>query len=364
MSNFFSNKWTKRVVALLGPVYTAFVVYFAYLSVYYNLVVLQPRQAVVLTSAVSLFALIVMLYTRETFITKLCSLILLPAMLLPLLMFFGQWGVLLPPLITALIIFFFSGIGETGKTIWGTIFLLLYLLGSLVYFVVTSMFAPSTVTTTVASGESPSGTYRFAVTETVDSSSGCTKVTVETTELDLVYDIARFEIKGLSKDVKIERPLNDSVTIEWQTENRQDITNQLNKISKNIEVTLSDAQMDMLDRDAYKVTFADGREMLLHQAEYHALTIPLDASDQEWFETDKTEWPVDDMGTKSLARFGITVEDFRTVTLSSLTDEDLATLGIPESGDVMYYNGECVFRYYIAILEQYFDISKQELGLT
>ncbi len=363
MSDFFKNVWTKRAVSLLSLVYVGFIAYFAYMSVFYELILKQPIQTCILCVATSLIALITMLYTRKQFITKLASILMLPCMLLPVLMYFGQWGVLIPFLVVSLIIFFFSGMGETAKTVWGTIFLLLYLLGSLMYFLVTSMFAPSTVTTTMKTGTSPSGIYRYEVTQTVDSSNGSTKVIVESNELDKEYDMFTFQIKGLSRDVKLERPLNDNVTIDWTTEKREDITRQLTDISKDISVTLSDAQCDMLNMEAYRVTYSDGRSVTLKQADYHALVITLSEEDKLNLETDKDTLYVDSMGPKTKKILGITVEDLRTIPLSSLTDADLETLGVPEEGDVMYYNGKCVFRYYVAVLEQYFDIANQDLGL-
>ena len=363
MSDFFKNVWTKRVVSLLSVGYAAMVGWLAYMSIFYDLVVKEPTKLCVCISAVSVIALIIMLYTRKQFITKFVSIALLPLLLLPLLMFFGQWGVLIPPLVVSLIIFFFSGMGETAKTVWGTVFLLLYLLGSLFYFLTTSMFAPSTVTTTVQEGVSPTGAYRYAVTETVDSSNGCTKVVLESSELDKDYDMARFEVKGLSRDVKTERPLNKNVTIEWTIENRQDITAQILGISEDVEITLVDSQMDMLNKKAYRVTYSDGRTEELMQADYHAIVIPLSNADRELLGTDLTEIKLDEMSTRAKKKLGIQVESLRKMKLADLTDSDLATLGIPEKGDCMYYNGKCVFRYYVAILEKYFDISNQDLGL-
>lgn len=43
-----------------------------------------------------------------------------------------------------------------------------------------------------------------------------------------------------------------------------------------------------------------------------------------------------------------------------LTDEDFNKLGISESGDVLYINGEPYFRYYIAELEGYFNKSQRK----
>ena len=362
MSKFLGNPWVKRVVSLLSGVYAAFVLIFAYYSIYFELVLLDSRQVCILTSLISVIALIIMLYTRDNLITKLSSVLILAGMLPPILLYFGQWWILIPPFVTGVIIFFFSGMGETAKTVWGTIVLLLYLIGSLLYFVANSLFAPSTVTTVVETGNSPSGIYRYSVTQTMDSSNGSTKVTVDSNTLNEEYfGLVVFRAKGLSRDVKIERPLNENVEIEWKTESRSDITEEINNISDGVTVTLSDRQMAILGRDAYKVTYPDGTVQSLSAAAFHELMYPLTAEDKEALGLDEDEMHVDEMGERSFAQTGVQVEDFCTVPLSSLTDAELDQLGIPKSGDVMYYNGEVVFRYYIAILEEYFDISKREI---
>ncbi|MBD5143297.1 MAG: multidrug effflux MFS transporter [Ruminococcus sp.] len=364
IGKFFANKWTKRVVSLLSPCYCVVIVYFAYLSVFYKLDLLEQGTACMIATGSSVMALTTMLYTRKQLLTKLASLLILPTMVFPIMIYFGQWGVLVPLAIMALMIFFLSGFGETAKTIWGTMFLLVYLLGALVYFLVTSLFAPATVTTIVDSGTSPSGLYRYEVADTTDSSNGSTKVSVESNTLDKEYfNVFHFKIRGLSHDVSIERPLQENCEIEWKTERREEITEQLNAISEEIEITLSDKQMDLLGRNAYHVTFNNGKDMTISQEEYHKTVIALNEEAKAILKTDKQELKLDSMSEKARDTLGITIENFKTVTLSSLTDEELAKLGIPEEGDVMYYNGKVVFRYYIAILEEYFDISKQELGL-
>lgn len=361
MNTFLANPWTKRVVSLVGAAYCVLVGIFAYFSLFYDMTLRDSRQICILLSLVSVITLICMLYSRNTFLTKLASILILPGMILPILFYFGQWCVLVPPFAVGVIILFFSGMGETGKTIWGTVILLLYLIGSLVYFVTTSLFAPSTVTTVVQTGTSPSGLYRYTVTQTMDSSQGSTKVIVESNEYNLDYDLLLFQIKGLARDVKIERPMNENVEITWETVSRDDIRKELEAISKDITVTLSDKQMVLLGRDAYKVTYPDGTEVTLSPEEFHALMYPLTPEDQEVLKVDAPEMHVDEMGTRSFAQTGVSVEDFRTVPINSLTDEELDKLGVPQEGDVMLYNGSVIFRYYIAILEEYFDLSKQEL---
>ncbi|MDE5768166.1 MAG: hypothetical protein K2H29_02330 [Oscillospiraceae bacterium] len=363
IAKFFGNPWTKRVVSLLSPFYGAIVIFFAYLSVFYTLDLQEAGTACMITTGGCVLALTTMLYTRKQLLTKITSLIILPVMVLPVMIYFGQWEILAPLAVMALIIFFLSGLGETAKTIWGTIFLLIYLVGSLVYFLVTSMFAPATVTTTVKNGVSPSGLYRYEVTNTTDSSNGSTKVSVESNTLDKTYfDMFQFRIRGLSHDVMIERPLQEACEVKWETETRQDITQQLSEISEEIEVTLSDKQMGLLGRDAYEVTFNNGQTMKMTPEDYHKTVIALGEQERQILKTDKEQLQLDSLDENSMEKLGIQVENFKTVLLSSLTDQELEQLGIPDEGDVMYYNGKIVFRYYIAILEEYFDLSKQEIG--
>jgi len=356
--------WLRLVLSLISPLYCAVVVFFAYQSVFYKLEVLDTVKACMIVTGISVAALAAMIYTKHQFLTKISSLVMLPVLVFPVMIYFGQWEILIPLIVTALVIFFVSGLGEVAKTVWGTIFLLIYLLGALVYFVVNSLFAPSTVTTLVSDGVSPSGLYRYEVSNTIDSSNGSTKVIVEPTTLDKTYyNLFWFKIRGLSHDVVIERPLQEDVTIEWDTKSREDITQEIEEISEKIEVTLSDQQMDLLGRDAYQVTFNNGQSMSLSQGDYHKTVIALGEREREVLETDKEELQLDAMSDKAKERLGITVQDFKTVKLADLTEEDLTKLGVPEQGDVMYYNGKVVFRYYIAILEEYFDISKQDLSI-
>ncbi len=364
MGGFFANVWTKRAVSLLSPIYCAMILVLSYFSIFYEMIVRNPVSVCVMISAISLIALVVMLYTRRQVLTVLTSLVMLPGLLPAVLFFFGHWEVLIPPLIVALIIFFFSGLGETPKTIFGTAFLLLYLLGSLMYFLMTTLFAPSTVSTTVYAGTSPSGIYRYEVINTADRSDGNTTIYVETSELDRDYDMILFQIKGLTRTVVQQRPLQENITVTWQTEKRSDITAELQRLAPNAEVTLSDRQMELLGRTAYEITYNNGQVLQLTPAEYHALMIELTAADQAILETDKESVALNALDEDQLEALGISVVDFKTVLFSSLTDAELETLGVPAEGDVMYYNGKVCFRYYIAILEEYFDISKQELGLT
>ncbi len=364
MTKFFASKWTQFAVSLLSPLYCVLILGLSYFSIFYEMTVINPKSTCLMLSAISVVALVIMLYTRKQPITIVTSLVMLPALLPAILLYFGQWHVLIPLLVVSLVIFFFSGLGETAKTVFGTIFVLLYLLGSLIYFLTTTLFAPSTVSTVIESGVSPSGAYRYEVINTVDSSSGSTAVILESNMMDKDYDLVLFQLRGLSRTVVQKRPLQETSEIVWQTESRADITNAISKISKDIEVTLSDAQMELLGLPAYEVTYSGASPRPMSGAEYHSIVIDLTAKEMEDLKAKKESYNLDELSDNALNYLGITIDDMRTMKLSDLTDADLEKLGIPEEGDVMYYNGKVVFRYYIAILEEYFDISKQEIGFA
>ena len=364
MGKFFSNIWTKRAVSIISPLYCIPFVYLSYLSVFYEMSVINPTTVCVLLSAIGIFALVTMLYTRKQLLTIVASLVMLPALLPAVLLYFGQWHVLIPMLVVALIIFFFSGLGETAKTVYGTIFVLLYLLGSLVYFLMTTLFAPSTVSKVVEEGLSPSGDYRYEVINTVDSSDGSTTVIVEPNTMDKDMDMVYFSIRGMERTVFLSRPQQQVTTIEWKSEKRTDITSKINSISRDVEVTLSDAQMELLGLPAYEVTYKGSSPVKMMPTQYHEVEVTLTAEQMELLETEKEVYMLDSLSDNALKKLGISVNNLKTVKFSTLKDADLEMLGIPEHGDVMYCNGKPVFRYYIAVLEEYFDISKRELDLT
>lgn len=364
MGKFFSNIWTKRAVSIISPLYCIPIVYLSYLSVFYEMSVINPMTVCLMLSAIAVFALVTMLYTRKQVLTIISSLVMLPALLPAVLLYFGQWHVLIPMLVVALIIFFFSGLGETAKTVYGTIFVLLYLLGSLVYFLMTTLFAPSTVSKIIEEGVSPSGDYRYQVINTVDSSDGSTTVIIEPNTMDKDMDMVYFSIRGMERTVFLARPMQQTSTIEWKTEKRTDITGKINTISKDVEVTLSDAQMELLGLPAYEVTYTGSSPVKMMPADYHEVEVTLTAEQMKKLQTDQEVYMLDELSEKALKTLGITVKNLKTVKLNSLKDADLVKLGIPEYGDVMYCNGKPVFRYYIAILEEYFDISKQEIEFS
>lgn len=404
MKSFFANVWTKRAAAFLGLIYTYGVCRLCYLSLFYEIHIHAKVSLCLITIAVSILAIVIMLYTRRQLVTKISSFLILPAMLPVVLLYFGEWGLILPIIFTGVAILLLSGAGEGIKTALGTVTLLLYIFGALGYFLFTSFFVTPVKETVVAKGFSPSDKYRYRVVNTADSSQGSTTVYIEPNYADLKYPYVTFTLKNMERQIHVERPINENIGIDWITQSRAETTEQLNEISDSILIHLSEENLKKLgytydekivldeivvsmkkkigltasDVDPIKLDSLsdeqlelfgigrdDGRYYVLKPSE--KLLNELDAKNNEriYFSDFNSgaykvfnDEHVDDYGNKLFI-----VEKENTVLLSSLTDAQLESVGIPDEGDVMLFNGQICFREYVAVVEQYFDVDSRKLSL-
>ena len=112
MKKILANVWTKRVVAIVSVIYTYFVCKLCYYSIFYDIHVQQRTSLCLSITGVSLAALIIMLYTRHQILTRISSFIILPAMLPVVLLYFGEWGLIIPIIVVGIVILLLSGAGE------------------------------------------------------------------------------------------------------------------------------------------------------------------------------------------------------------------------------------------------------------
>ena len=300
------NIWRRRLVSLVGAGYLALMCWFSYLVIFYDFTATNKFLFCLTLCAVSFAALSAMLYSRFQILTRLTSILLLPAILPQILRCVGQWELILPIAVTSLIIFFRSGAGETVKTVFGVIYLLLYVLGSLAFFMLMSFFTPSTQQTILENGESPSGAYRYEIIQTDDSSGGNVAVHIEPNDRDIHLPCLTFVSNGYDRTVYEERPIPSEVgSAQWSTVSRADITAQLLAISEDVTLDLSKSQK---------------------------------------------------------ATIGIP-SDTETVYLKDLTDSQLEQLGVPAENDVLTFADKTCFRSYIAVLEDYFAKDNREISL-
>lgn len=378
MKSLFANVWTKRAVSVLSVVYTYFVFRLCYLSIFYNITVHERTSLCLALSGLSLAAVIIMLYTRKQILTRICSFLILPMMLPVVLLYFGEWGMIIPIILVGIVILLLSGAGEGVKTALATMILLAYIFAALGYFMFSSFFVASVKDTEIGSGVSPSGDYRYRIVNTSDSSDGSTSVYVEPNTADIKNAFATFRLKNLERAVYITRPSVEKVDVSWDTQTRQDITKYYNSISDRIEVTLTDEELKDLgytyDNKLMLTNLSASRKFALNKTASDVDPVPIDELNQQqldffgiakdaegrYYVKDPSPELVkkngsepgdrlyfNEMKPRALKYFnnrnvdpptGITyfnVQKSHTVMLNSLTDEQLAKLGVSDKGDVM-----------------------------
>lgn len=405
MNNFLGNIWTKRVVAVLSLLYALAVCRLCYFSIFYEIHVRDRVSLCLTVTVVSIIALVAMLYTRKQVITRIASFIILPAMLPVVLLYFGEWGMIIPIIITGVTILLLSGAGEGGKTAVGTIVLLMYIFGALGYFVFTSFFVSSAKETLVEKGTSPSGRYRYTVINTEDNSNGSTAVYVEPNYADEDFPFVNFTLKSMDRVVYRVRPIAEEIDIEWTTQSRQDVTQQIEAISDNIEITLTDDELKQLgytydnkltlsdvDIDMKLQIGLDGSNVdpilldSLNDEQLAVFGIGRDPNERYYILSPSAE-VIDSAGAGSGKKIYFseidsdTIEKFqseyldeyydykfkvtkdRTVLLNTLTDEQLKSFGVSDQSDVMTFNGKVCFRSYVAEIEDYYDVDSRHLSI-
>ncbi|MGN0632107.1 MAG: hypothetical protein ACI4JN_12355 [Ruminococcus sp.] len=298
--NQTQSKGKVLLLASVSLIYLFIVGGISVLSALYTVSVPSKPLLAVALSLIGILVIASMLYSRNHFLTKFSCMLLLPCLLPAVLLNFHEWALIVPLAVTCLLMFFFSGVAETPKTIFGTVYLLLYVLGSLGYFLAASLLSTASVSTTIESRVSDSGSYRYSLINTEDSSGGSTKIQISPNDMDINFSVISFLAEDYERTVYIERPIQNEISLEWKTVSRQEITHELNEISDKVTVALSKEAKTSLgyaeDADVY---------------------------------------------------------------LRDLTDRNIKELGVPDNTDVLYLNGEPCFRSYIAVLEEYFSSTER-----
>ena len=149
MRDFFFFFWVKRSVSVFNLAYFAVICMFTFATFLYDLEFVPGKEVTffVIYFIASLTFMGLMIYSRREIVTKIISVTLLPVCFLLILFNWGDWILIVPPFIVALVMFFASGVHETTKVVLGTIYLLLYVLGLVGFLVLRMLFGGSSVTT-------------------------------------------------------------------------------------------------------------------------------------------------------------------------------------------------------------------------
>ena len=130
---FFKNDWCKRGFSVLSILYPLFLIHVDWLAFAYSLEPTNPIALFLLYVLVNFIFGGLMFYTRKQIITRFCLCISPLIIFLMMIVAFGNLYMIIPPLAITAVVFLASGAGETLKTILGTIYLMMFVVGALVY---------------------------------------------------------------------------------------------------------------------------------------------------------------------------------------------------------------------------------------
>lgn len=233
MRDFLSNPWVKRSVSVFNLAYFAVICMFTFATFLYDIQFAEGDKAVtffVIYFIASIMFMGLMIYSRREFCTRLVSILLLPVCFALILFNWGDWILIVPPFIVALVIFFASGVHETTKVVLGTIYLLMYVLGLVGFLVLRMLFGGSSVTTvldtdlpnndevfqlynnetqwnklvTYTSDEntiSPDGKYKIVLYDIQDNDKGRIKICVIPYGEDIELNFFTLKQKGIEKTI-------------------------------------------------------------------------------------------------------------------------------------------------------------------
>lgn len=205
--SLIKNKWFKRGISILGALYSCILAWLAYMTVFSAVEYKNTVLFIVFHILVNLIFGAVMFVSRKQVLTVLCSMLNL-LLVFPMLLFgWGDWIMIVPPVLVAVFMFFACRMGENVKTVFGTVFLLMYILGGIAFFLLTTLFFPKVNYVKTIEGESPSGLYRYYVLDISDNAGGRTEVYVEPNNMDstismLGNEMIIFKARGYAVPLK------------------------------------------------------------------------------------------------------------------------------------------------------------------
>lgn len=126
---FFKNVWFRRAIAVISWGYTVFMTWVAWLCFAYYFEFENPTPSFVLYLFINVCAMGFFLLSRKQVITQINSYVLPPIVFCITFFGFGNWYIIIPPVVVMLVMFFANTSNETLKTVLGTMYLLLFVVG-------------------------------------------------------------------------------------------------------------------------------------------------------------------------------------------------------------------------------------------
>lgn len=209
------------IVSLVYVGYLFFILLFAFL---YDFVFPSAVAFFIIHMLINAVFLVPMYLTRKTKVTTICSMFMLLIVFLTLICDFGNFVLVIPPFIVSATILFTSKATETLKTIIGTLYLLVYVIGVIAFILVNSFLGSSVVQTTLkndlpsdskvfsayskdkiktalAESISPDKKLRYKLVDMENGIDGRLTIVVEPNNKDKNFGFFRLHEVGSTKDV-------------------------------------------------------------------------------------------------------------------------------------------------------------------
>ncbi len=235
--NFLNNKWFRFGVSFLSLAYPLFLTGVAWIMMGYYLEPTHEGALFTLYLFINIIFGGLMFFTRKQIVTKICAMIS-PFIAFAILLFgFGNWFVIVPPVVICILIFFLCNVSETTKTIIGTIYLIMYVVGVLVYLTLDMLFGNLALVEVNLDERSttytfsPDGQYRVVTYVDPDSiENRSVSFYLEETADDI--SLPFLECRRVLGCVHINTsPYNKPAKIEWKNDNKLFIDGRERKFS-------------------------------------------------------------------------------------------------------------------------------------
>lgn len=125
----FKNVWFRRAISLLCMGYTAMMVWLGVLNAGYYFEIDNPMPLFVLYLFINICALGLLILSRKELLTRINSYILPVVVFVTVIFALGNWYMIIPPVVVMVVLFFANNSNETLKTVLGTMYLLMYVVG-------------------------------------------------------------------------------------------------------------------------------------------------------------------------------------------------------------------------------------------
>ena len=238
------SKAMRNLVSLSTIIYMGYLALTIIFSFLYDFIYPSTIVFFIFHMIINLAFLYPMFLTRKTKLTTICSGFFLLLTFFILIFEFGNFLLIIPPFLVSAIIFFSSKCTETAKTVIGTLYFLVYVIGIIAFILVSSFFGSSIVPTTLtekmssenpilkvytqekidtvlANSVSPDGKLRYKLIDMDNSLEGKLTLIVEPNNKDKSYLFFKLRETACSKDVGFIMGRGDSAlpTVEWKNDN-------------------------------------------------------------------------------------------------------------------------------------------------